>query len=65
MKHTKEPFKRLLYTNIWYSLFVEFKKKIIQMNLFTKQKQTHSLREYIINTKGKRWEGGINLGVWD
>ena len=29
---------------IWYHLYVEF-KKMIQMNLFTKQKQTHRHRK--------------------
>ena len=32
---------------IWYHLYVESKKKKMQMNLFTKQKQTHRLRERI------------------
>ena len=31
-------------TNIIYHLYVE-SKKVIQMNLFTKQKQTHRLRK--------------------
>ena len=30
---------------IWYHLYVEPKKKMIQMNLFAKQKQTHRLRK--------------------
>ena len=34
-------------------------KKVIQMNLFTKQKQTHRLRE---RTRGEGWGGGID---WD
>ena len=29
---------------IWYRLYVESKKEMIQMNLFTKQKQTHRLK---------------------
>ena len=39
-------------------------KKMIQMNLFTEQKQTHRLRK---QTYGyERWGGGRNkLGVWD
>ena len=42
-------------TNIlWYHLYVE-SKKMIQMNLFTKQKQTHRHRNKLIVTKG---EGG-------
>ena len=40
--HTKGSQRK---TNVlWYHLYVE-SKKIIQMNLFTKQKKTHSLRE--------------------
>ena len=31
-------------------------KKMIQMNVFTKQKQTHRLRE---RTYGYRWGGGV------
>ena len=34
--------------------------KMIQMNLFTKQKQTHRLRKQTYGTKGERGEGGIN-----
>ena len=39
-------------------------KKIVQMNLFTKQKQTHRHRK---QTYGYQREsrGGINWGVWD
>ena len=29
----------------WHPLYMESKKKMIQMNLFTKQKETHRLRE--------------------
>ena len=35
-------------------------KKIIQMNLFTKQKQTHRHREELMVTRGERWGGGID-----
>ena len=31
-------------TDIWYHLYVK-SKKMTQMNLFTKQKETHKLRE--------------------
>ena len=41
------------------------KKKIIQMNLFTKQKQTHSLREQTYGYQGKRMGGRDKLGVWN
>ena len=33
-------------------------KKIIQINLFTKQKQTHRHRNKLTVTKGERWHGG-------
>ena len=33
-------------------------KKMIQMNLFTKQKQTHRLRELVV-TREEGWEEGI------
>ena len=41
------------------------KKKMIKMNLFTKEKQTHRLREWIYGYRGEGWEGGIDweLGV--
>ena len=44
---------------IWYHLYVE-SKKMIQMKLFTKQKQTHRLRKQFMVTKGKGMGGGIN-----
>ena len=37
-------------------------KKMIQMNLFTKQKQTHRLREGTYGYWGKGLQGGID---WD
>ena len=47
---------------IWYHLFVE-SFKMIQMNLFTKQKQTHRHKKTILQLwKGKRWGRG-KLGV--
>ena len=46
---------------IWYHLFVE-PKKVIQMNVFTKQKETHRLRE---QTYGYQEEERDRLGVWD
>ena len=39
-------------TNVWYHLYVE-PKKMIQMNLFTKQKQTHRQKTNMIN-KGEK-----------
>ena len=41
------------------------KKKIIQMNLFTKQKQTHRLREPTYGYQGRRVGGRDRVGVWD
>ena len=38
---------------------------MIQMNLFTKQKQTHRLCEQTYNYQGARVWGGDSLGVWD
>ena len=38
---------------------------IIQMNLFTKQKQTHRLREQIYGYQGRKGRGRDSLGVWD
>ena len=35
---------------IWYHLNVEPKKKIIQMNLYTKQKQTHRIENKLMVT---------------
>ena len=39
-------------------------KKMIQMNLFTKQKQTYRLRKQTCLTKRKGWVRD-KLGVWD
>ena len=38
---------------------------MIQMNLFTKQKQTHRLRERIYGYQGGSVGGRDRLGVWD
>ena len=46
-------------TNIIYHLYGEF-FKMIQMNLFTKQKQTDTENKLMV-TKGEE----IKLGVWD
>ena len=41
-------------------------QKIIQMNLFTKQKQTHRCKKKTpMVTKGERGGGRDKLGVWD
>ena len=36
------------------------KKKVVQMNLFTTQKQIHRLRELIYAYQGEKWWGGID-----
>ena len=54
-------------TNIIFYLFVELKKKMFQMNLFIKQKQTHRQRKQIYGDQmgkgwgGMKWEFGINI----
>ena len=42
-------------------------KKMVQMNLFTKQKQSHRCRKQTQLPGGKAWGGGgrDKLGVWD
>ena len=40
------------------------KKKMVQMNLFTKQKPTHRLGEWTYGYRGEGW-GVWRLGVWD
>ena len=51
---------------IGYHLYVKSKKKkMIQMNLFRKQKQTHRLRERTYSYQGKGVGGRDRLGVWD
>ena len=42
---------------VWYHLYVESKKKMIQMNLLTKQKQIHKLRERTYGYQGVRMVG--------
>ena len=39
--------------------------KMIQMNLSTKQKQTHRPREWTYGYQGGRGKGRDRLGVWD
>ena len=36
-----------------------------QMNLFTKQKQTHNKENKLMVTKGEKGWGRDKLGVWD
>ena len=45
-------------TNIWHHLYVEF--KMIQINLFIQQKQTHRHRKQIYGTKGHGDREGLN-----
>ena len=40
--------------------YMQSLKKMIQMNLFTKQKQTHWLREWAYGYRGEEWGGGID-----
>ena len=48
----------------WYHLYVE-SKKLIQMNLCTKEKQTHRHRKQTYSyQREKRWRRG-KLRVWD
>ena len=48
--------------DIWNHLYVEC-KKIIQMNLFKKQKETHGHRKLFYGYQ--RGRGRDKLGVWD
>ena len=49
---------------IWYHLYVE-SKKMIQMDLFTKQKQTHSLQKQTYGYQRGKVGGRDKLGGWD
>ena len=53
--------QRQMAYNITYMW--NLKKKMAQMNLFTKQKQTPRPRNQTMNTK--RGEGRDKLGIWD
>ena len=44
------------------SLICEILKRMIQMNLYTKQKQTHGHRKQTYDCQRGRGDG---LGVWD
>ena len=48
-----------------YIDYIQNIKKMIQMNLFTKQTQTHRLREQTMATGGKGWGGRGRMGVCD
>ena len=47
------------------SLICGIEKKMIQMNLFMKQKQTHRHREQTCGCQGGGIWGRDGLGVWD
>ena len=51
-------------TNIIYHLYVE-SKKMIQINLFTKQKQTQRLKQQTYGYKRGKLVGRDKLGGWD
>ena len=40
-------------------------KKMMQMNLFIKQKQTHRLQKQMYSFQKEMWVGSDKLGVWD
>ena len=46
-------------------VYMQNLKNMIQMNLFTKQKQTNRFREWTYGYQGGRVEGRNRLGVWD
>ena len=45
---------------IWYHLYVEILKKMIQMNLFSKQKQAYRIQKQNMVTKGEMWGQGLS-----
>ena len=49
---------------IWYRFHME-SKKMMQMNLFTKQKQTHRHRKQTYGYQRGKMGGKDKLGVWD
>ena len=51
-------------TNIWYHLYVE-SKKVIQMNLFTKQKQTYRYRKQTYGYQRGKVAGRDKSGASD
>ena len=55
--------KQILYDTAYHS-YVE-SKKLIQMNLFTKQKQPTDIENKAMVTKGKRGGGNDKLEVWE
>ena len=46
-----------------YIIYVQKLKKMIQMNLFTKQKETHRLKQQIHGYRGKQVGGRDRLGL--
>ena len=62
--HTKSEVIQTKTNITWYHLYVE-SKKMLQMNLFTKQKWTHRLWTQTWLSKEKDGRGRDRLGVWD
>ena len=60
-KWSKSDSKRQISYDITYM----WNLKMIQMNLFTKQKQTHSLRKQAYGYKKGKGGGRNKLGGWD
>ena len=52
-------------TSIIYHLYVESKKKKIQMSLFTEEKQTHRLTKQTYGYQRGKVVGRDKLGGWD
>ena len=44
--------------SISYCLYVEYKNNTVQMNLFTKQKQTHRYKKTNLELPGEKWGEG-------
>ena len=71
LQGTEESLKKLIFSDKYFITDIRtrhnfFLKKeedslqnIIQMNLFTKQKQTHQLENELMVTKWGGWNGGI------
>ena len=45
---------------IWYCLYVESKKKMVQMNLLQNRNRVTDVENKLMVTKGERLRGGIN-----
>ena len=49
---------------LWYHFYVE-SKKMIQMNLLTKQELTHRLQKQMYGYQRRKVQGRDKLGAWD